>query len=105
MIPYSRQTIDEDDIQAVADALRSDWLTTGPRVDAFEQAFAAQRGGAVCSRGFQRHGGLHLACLAADIGPGRSALPVPSRLPPPPTPHCIAAAAPFSPMSVRIPSI
>jgi UDP-4-amino-4,6-dideoxy-N-acetyl-beta-L-altrosamine transaminase len=40
-IPYGRQSIDEDDVAAVVDALRSDWLTQGPRVDAFERAFAA----------------------------------------------------------------
>jgi len=40
MIPYGRQTIDEDDIKAVIDVLRSDWLTTGPKVSEFEQAVA-----------------------------------------------------------------
>ena len=39
-IPYGRQQIDEDDIQAVVDVLRSDWLTTGPKVSEFEQAVA-----------------------------------------------------------------
>ena len=37
-IPYGRQTIDADDIAAVADVLRGDWLTTGPSVTAFEEA-------------------------------------------------------------------
>jgi len=40
MIPYGRQTIEEDDIQAVVEVLRSDWLTTGPKVEEFEKAFA-----------------------------------------------------------------
>ncbi|MEZ4639858.1 MAG: DegT/DnrJ/EryC1/StrS family aminotransferase [Caldilineaceae bacterium] len=40
-LPYGRQSIDEDDIQAVVDVLRSDWLTTGPKVAEFEHAFAA----------------------------------------------------------------
>jgi len=40
-IPYGRQSIDEDDIRAVVDVLRSDWLTTGPKVAELEQAFAA----------------------------------------------------------------
>ena len=40
MIPYGRQCLDEDDIQAVVDVLRSDWLTTGPKVREFEEAFA-----------------------------------------------------------------
>ena len=40
MIPYGRQLIEEDDIQAVIDVLRSDWLTTGPKVAEFEQVVA-----------------------------------------------------------------
>lgn len=44
MIPYGRQTIEEDDVQAVADALRSAWLTQGPRVAEFEKALAAYCG-------------------------------------------------------------
>ncbi|MDP3384929.1 MAG: DegT/DnrJ/EryC1/StrS family aminotransferase, partial [Phenylobacterium sp.] len=39
-LPYGRQTIEDDDIAAVAAALRDDLLTTGPRVEAFEAAFA-----------------------------------------------------------------
>ena len=37
-IPYARQSIDEDDIKAVVEVLRSDWITTGPAVNAFEKA-------------------------------------------------------------------
>ncbi|AFM25497.1 UDP-4-amino-4,6-dideoxy-N-acetyl-beta-L-altrosamine transaminase [Desulfomonile tiedjei] len=44
MIPYGRQWIDEEDIQAVVDVLRSDWLTTGPVVKEFERAIAAKTG-------------------------------------------------------------
>jgi perosamine synthetase len=40
-IPYGRQTVEEDDIAAVLEVLRGDWLTQGPQVDAFEQSFAA----------------------------------------------------------------
>ena len=40
MIPYGRQSIDEDDIQAVAEVLRGDWLTQGPAVERFEQELA-----------------------------------------------------------------
>jgi perosamine synthetase len=40
MIPYGKQCIDEDDIRAVVEVLRSDWLTTGPAVEAFERAVA-----------------------------------------------------------------
>ena len=41
MIPYGRQNISDDDIAAVADVLRSEWLTQGPGIASFEQAVAA----------------------------------------------------------------
>ena len=69
-LPYGRQSIDDDDIAAVAEALRSDYLTTGPRVEAFEQAFATRVGAAhavACSNGTAA---LHLATMALGIGPG-----------------------------------
>ena len=44
LLPYGHQSIDEADIQAVVDTLRSDWLTTGPKVAEFEEAFAARVG-------------------------------------------------------------
>ena len=40
MIPYGKQWIEEDDIQAVVDVLRSDYLTTGPKIQEFERAVA-----------------------------------------------------------------
>ena len=48
MIPYGRQTIEEDDIQAVVDVLRSDYLTTGPKIAEFEKMVASC--GMFCSR-------------------------------------------------------
>jgi len=70
MIPYGRQFIDEDDIRAVVETLRSDWLTTGPRVGEFEEAFAgvvrAKEAVAVSSG----TAALHAAMFALDIGPG-----------------------------------
>jgi len=69
-LPYGRQTIEEDDIAAVAQALRGDFLTTGPTVEAFETAFAAKVGAAhavACSNGTAS---LHLAMLALGVGPG-----------------------------------
>ncbi|WP_078120703.1 UDP-4-amino-4,6-dideoxy-N-acetyl-beta-L-altrosamine transaminase [Thiosocius teredinicola] len=70
MIPYGRQDVDENDIEAVVDVLRSDWLTQGPVVPMFEQAIAdyccARRAVAVSSG----TAGLHLAYLAAGLGPG-----------------------------------
>ncbi len=70
MIPYGKQTIDDDDIAAVCEALKSDYLTCGPQIDAFEQAFAAEVGAkhaiAVCNA----TAALHLAMLVAKIGQG-----------------------------------
>lgn len=70
MIPYGRQSISEEDIAAVVEVLRSDWLTQGPAVSRFEEAVAgycgAQHGVAVSNA----TAGLHLACLALGLGPG-----------------------------------
>lgn len=70
MIPYGRQCIDEDDVQAVCVALRSDWLTTGPAVAGFERAVAGY-----CGAGFgvavaSGTAALHAALHALGIGPG-----------------------------------
>ncbi|HET6969505.1 MAG TPA: UDP-4-amino-4,6-dideoxy-N-acetyl-beta-L-altrosamine transaminase [Phenylobacterium sp.] len=70
LLPYGRQTIEDDDIAAVAEALRGDFLTTGPTVDAFEAAFAetvGARHAVACSNGTAA---LHLAMLALDVKPG-----------------------------------
>lgn len=70
LLPYGHQSIDESDIGAVDDALRSDWLTTGPRVREFERAFAnsAEAGEAVAvSSGTAA---LHAAMHVIGIGPG-----------------------------------
>lgn len=69
-IPYSRQWISERDVQAVADALQKDLITTGPQVEAFERAFAekVQAGHAVAvSSGTAA---LHTAMHAIGVGPG-----------------------------------
>jgi UDP-4-amino-4,6-dideoxy-N-acetyl-beta-L-altrosamine transaminase len=69
-LPYGRQSIDESDIEAVADVLRSDYLTTGPAVDAFESAFAkavAAPHAIACANGTAA---LHLAMMALNVGPG-----------------------------------
>ena len=68
-LPYGRQTIEDDDIAAVAAALRDDFLTTGPRVEAFEAAFAeavGARHAVACANGTAA---LHLAMLALDVRP------------------------------------
>ncbi|PKN34730.1 MAG: UDP-4-amino-4,6-dideoxy-N-acetyl-beta-L-altrosamine transaminase [Deltaproteobacteria bacterium HGW-Deltaproteobacteria-19] len=70
MIPYGRQSIDEADIQAVVEVLRSGWLTTGPGVEEFEKVFArfveARHAVAVSSG----TAALHAAVYALGIGPG-----------------------------------
>ena len=70
MIPYGRQSLDQEDIDAVLGVLHSDWLTQGPTIESFEQAMAtvckAAYGVAVCNA----TAALHIACLAAGLGPG-----------------------------------
>jgi UDP-4-amino-4,6-dideoxy-N-acetyl-beta-L-altrosamine transaminase len=76
-LPYGRQSIDDDDIAAVAAALRADMLTTGPLVEAFERDFARASGAVhavACNSGTAA---LHLAALALDLRPGDAAI-VPS---------------------------
>jgi perosamine synthetase len=70
MIPYGRQTIDEDDIKAVVDVLRSDWLTTGPKVLEFEQAVAAYVGAKYAVAVSNGTAALHAAMYAIGIGTG-----------------------------------
>ena len=74
-LPYGRQTIEDDDIAAVVEALKADFLTTGPTVAAFETAFAEKVGArhaVACSNGTAA---LHLAMLALGVqprGPGHT---------------------------------
>ena len=70
MIPYGRQEIDEDDIAAVVEVLRGNWLTTGPAVARFEHAFAELVGAVHAVAVTNGTAALHLAMLAAGIGPG-----------------------------------
>ena len=70
MIPYGRQTIDEDDIKAVNDVLRSDWLTTGPKVMEFEQAVADYVGAKYAVAVSNGTAALHAAMYAIGIGSG-----------------------------------
>lgn len=66
-IPYGRQIIDDADIQAVVETLRSSWLTTGPQVSAFESEFAAYVGATHAVAVANGTAALHLAMLAAGI--------------------------------------
>ncbi len=69
-IPYGRQSIDEDDIQAVVEVLRSDFLTTGPVVGEFEKAVAEHTGAKYAVAVSNGTAALHAACYAAGIGEG-----------------------------------
>ena len=76
-IPYGRQHITEEDIQAVGEILRSDFLTQGPTVAAFEEAFAAYVGAkyaVACSNGTAA---LHLCTMALGVGPGTKVITTP----------------------------
>lgn len=70
LLPYGHQCIDEDDIKAVVDVLRSDWLTTGPKVAEFEKRFAEMVGAKYAVAVNSGTAALHAAAFAAGIGPG-----------------------------------
>ena len=70
MIPYGRQDISQDDIDAVVAVLRSDFLTQGPQVPRFESAVAGHVGAAHGVAVNSATSGLHVACMALDLGPG-----------------------------------
>jgi len=70
MIPYGKQYIEEDDIKAVVEVLKSDWLTTGPKVDEFEQAVAAYVGAKHAVAVSSGTAALHAAMFALGIGTG-----------------------------------
>lgn len=69
-IPYSRHWIDEDDIDAVVEVLRSDWLTTGPKVAEFERELAHYVGAKEAVAVNSGTSALHAAMHAVGIGPG-----------------------------------
>lgn len=77
LLPYGRQSVDEADIQAVVDVLRSDWLTTGPKVAEFEEAFAAQVGAAHAVSFSSGTAALHGAAFAAGLKDGDEAITTP----------------------------
>lgn len=70
MIPYGRQWLDAEDERAVLEALRSDWLTTGPRVEEFERVVAGFSGAAFGVAVSSGTAALHTAMFALGIGPG-----------------------------------
>jgi perosamine synthetase len=77
LLPYGRQSIDEADIQAVVEVLRSDWLTTGPKVGEFEEAFAERVGAAHAVSFTSGTAALHAAAFAAGLKSGDEAITTP----------------------------
>src|SRR5579863_256670 len=77
LLPYGRQSVDEADIQAVVDVLRSDWLTTGPKVAEFEEAFAARVDALHAVSFSSGTAALHAAAFAAGLGTGDEAITTP----------------------------
>jgi len=76
-IPYARQAIDENDIQAVTEVLRSDFLTTGPKVTEFEEVVADYVGAEFAVAVSSGTAALHIACLAAGIKDGDEVITTP----------------------------
>jgi perosamine synthetase len=76
-LPYGRQSVEEADIEAVVEVLRSDWLTTGPKVGEFEEAFAARVGAAHAVSFTSGTAALHAAAFAAGLKAGDEAITTP----------------------------
>ncbi len=70
-IPYARQDIDDDDIKAVVETLRSDWLTQGPAIERFERAVADYCGVRYAVAVNSGTSALHIACRALGLEPGQ----------------------------------
>lgn len=77
MIPYGRQMLDDDDIQAVINVLKSDYLTTGPMIAQFEQCVADYVGAKYSVAIANGTAALHAACFAAGIGNGDEVITTP----------------------------
>ena len=85
-IPFSLPEIDDDDINAVCECLRSGWITTGPKTEQFEKEFAAYLGGDFHTIAVNSAtAGLHLALEALGIGPGDEVII--------PSPHWVSYSA------------
>ena len=76
-LPYGRQSVNEADIQAVVEVLRSEWLTTGPKVGEFEEVFAARVGAAYAVSFSSGTAALHAAAFAAGLKAGDEAITTP----------------------------
>lgn len=70
MIPYGRQDISQQDIDAVVDVLKSDFLTQGPKVPVFESALTSHTGAKYAVAVNSATSALHIACMALELGEG-----------------------------------
>jgi perosamine synthetase len=77
LLPYGRQSLDDADVQAVVEVLKSDWLTTGPKIGEFEERFAAWIGARHAVSFSSGTAALHGAAFAAGLGPGDEAITTP----------------------------
>src|SRR5712692_340068 len=77
LLPYGRQSLDEADVQAVVEVLRSDWLTTGPKIAEFEERFAEWVGARHAVSFSSGTAALHGAAFTAGLGPGDEAITTP----------------------------
>ena len=77
MLPYGRQSVTEEDIAAVAEVMRGDWLTTGPTVTAFEEAISTIAGGHRAVSASSGTAALHMAYAAAGVGVGDEVVTTP----------------------------
>jgi cystathionine beta-lyase/cystathionine gamma-synthase len=77
LLPYGHQSIDEKDIQAVVKVLRSDWITTGPTVGEFEEAFAGYVGARHAVSFSSGTAALHGAAFAPELEPAAEAITTP----------------------------
>ena len=87
LLPYGRQSVDDADVQAVLEVLKSDWLTTGPKVGEFEERFAAWIGVRHAVSFSSGTAALHGAAFAAGLQPGDEAITTPMTFCA--TPNCI----------------
>src|ERR1700675_1633541 len=77
LLPYGRQSLDDADVQAVVEVLKSDWLTTGPKVGEFEERFSAWVEAKHAVSFSSGTAALHASAFAAGLGTGDEAITTP----------------------------
>jgi perosamine synthetase len=77
LLPYGRQSLDDADVQAVVEVLKSNWLTTGPKIGEFEERFATRVGARHAVSFSSGTAALHGAAFAAGLGPEDEAITTP----------------------------